>query len=112
MTLKRLKVLHSQEFKSQSHTSVQTLTLAQSTINTQPTILSHPTIPSAIPTPLPEVVDIEDSDEEQGLQANIFNEISSPPTQATIKPTLSRARPLEQPIAEQLIKHTTDAQPE
>ena len=66
LTLKRLKVLHSQESKSQSHTSVQTSTSAQSIVNTQLTILSQPTVPSTIPTPLPEVMDIEDSDEEQG----------------------------------------------
>ena len=57
-------------------------------------------------------MDIEDSDEEQGLQANIFNEISSPSTQAKIMPTLSKEGPLEQPTTEQPTKHTADAQPE
>ena len=55
------------------------------------------------PTSLPEIVDIEDSDEEKGLQslqANIFNEISSPPNQATTKPTLSGVGLPEQPITE------------
>ena len=60
-------------------------------------------------------MDIEDSNEEQGLQslqANIFNEISSPPNQATVKLTLSRARPPEQPTVEQPIMLTTDMQSE
>ena len=132
LTLKRLKVLHSQESKSQ--TLVQTSTLVQLSviiqpilsqpittqpilsqpINTQP-ILSQSTTLAAISTPLFEVVDIEEYDEEQGLQSlqtSIFNEISSPPNQATIIPTLPRAGPSEQLIAEQPIKDTSHAQPE
>ena len=60
-------------------------------------------------------MDIEDSDEEQGLQSlqtNIFNEISSPPNQTTIKSTLFEAEPLGQPTPEQPITHTTDVQSE
>ena len=60
-------------------------------------------------------MDIEDSDEEQGfqsLQASIYNKISSPPNQATVKPALSGARLPEQSTAEQPIMHTTDVQSE
>ena len=59
-------------------------------------------------------MNIEDSDEEQslqGLQANIFNEISSPPIQTTT-PTITKAGPSEQPTAELLMKPIADAQPE
>ena len=73
LTLKRLKVLHSQVSNSHTQASVQTSKPIQPTINTQPTM------PSTILTLSPEVVDIKDSVEEQGLQANIFNKISSPP---------------------------------
>ena len=106
LTLKKLKASHSQESKSQSHISVQTLTPVQPNLNTQPipsqSVNTQPnlcqsTIPSTIPTSHLEVVDIEDSDEEQGLQGiqtNIFNEISSPPIQTTLR-TMSEAGPSE-----------------
>ena len=89
LTLKKLKASYSQEFKSQSHISIQTPTPAQTTVNIQPTTLSQsinkqPILSQSttlvIYASLPEVVDIEDSNEKQGLQslqANIFNEISS-----------------------------------
>ena len=60
-------------------------------------------------------MDIEDSDEEQGikiLQTNIFNEISSPPNLVTFKLVVLESGLLEQQTSEQLIMHTTNMQPE
>ena len=60
-------------------------------------------------------MNIEDSDEEQDLQSlqtNIFNEISSPPNQSTVKPIVSEAELPIQPTAEQSIMHTADMQTE
>ena len=112
LTLKKFKFLHFKESNSQAQSTVQTPQTMQPTVNTQSTTPSQSITHSTIPTPLPEVVDIEDSDEEQGLQANICNEISSPPTQTTATPTLSKAGPSKQPNTEQPIKLSADVQPE
>ena len=58
-------------------------------------------------------MDIEDSDEEQGLQGlqtNIFNKISSSSIQTTVIPTPPRLEQLEQPIAEQIAKRVATEQ--
>ena len=57
-------------------------------------------------------MDIEDSVEEQGLQANIFNKISLPPIQAIISPTLFRVEQPKLPAPKQTIKLTANEQPE
>ena len=77
----------------------------------QPTTHVQPTIPSVIPTPFV-VVDIEDSDKEQRLQASIFNKIPSPPIQTAIIHTPSRTKQPEQPITKQIIKQTVGEQQE
>ena len=88
LTIKRLKFQHSQSSGLSSFSSVQTPSPIQPTTHVQSTI------PSIILASFPVVVDIEDSDEEQGLQVSIFDKISSPSIQTTITPTPSR---VEQP---------------
>ena len=114
LTLKKLKASHSHESKSQTQIPVQTSTPTQTTVNIPP-ILSQPTIPPVNPTPLFEVVHIEESDEEQDLQSlqtNIFNEISSPPNQTTTRLTLAEAELPIESTAEQPITLTADVQAE
>ena len=114
LTLKKLKISHPQETTSQPRIIVQIPTqpiLSQSVnINSN---LPRFTIPSTIPTSLPDIVNIEDSDEDQGfqtLQTNIFSKIISPPKQATVRPSLSEAELPIQPTIKQLITHTTIVQ--
>ena len=114
LTLKKLKTSHSRESKSQTQILVQTSIPAQSNLNIPP-ILLQPIIPPAIPTVLFEVVNVEDSDEEQNfqsLQANIFNEISSLPNQTPNISTSNEAELSVQPTAEQPIMHTAEVQTE
>ena len=65
----------------------------------------QPTVSASFPT---EILEIEDSDEEQSLQGfktNIFNKLSSSSTQTTTTPN-PRAEQSKQPIIEQITKQT------
>ena len=79
LTLKKLKISHSQETTSQSIVQIPTQPILYQSVNIHSDIPQF-TILSTIPTYLPEIVNVEDSDEDQGfqtLQANIFNKIIS-----------------------------------
>ena len=108
LTLKKLKVLHSQGSESYNQIPVHAPNLTQMISEqipkpTQPATHLQTTTPSTIPTP-PIVVDFDDSDEERGIQANIFNKISSAPVQTIVSHIPPRAEQSELPITEKVIK--------